>query len=40
MPRKKHTEGQIALVVKEPENGAKAEDLCRRLEVSEATFYN
>jgi putative transposase len=40
MPRKKYTEGQIALVVKELENGAKVEDLCRRLGVSEATVYN
>jgi putative transposase len=40
MPRKKYTEGQIALVVKELENGAKAEDLCRKLGVSEATVYH
>jgi putative transposase len=40
MPRKKYTEGQIALVVKELENGAKVEDLCRKLGVSEATVYN
>jgi hypothetical protein len=33
MPRKKYTEGQIALVVKELENGAKVEDLCRKLGV-------
>jgi putative transposase len=40
MSRKKYTEGQIALVVKELENGAKVEDLCRKLGVSEATVYN
>lgn len=40
MPRKKYTEGQIALVVKELENGAKVEDLCRKLGVSDATIYN
>jgi putative transposase len=33
-------EGQIALVVKELQNGAKVEDLCRKLGVSEATVYN
>ena len=40
MPGRKYTEGQIALVVKELENGARVEDLCRRLEVFEATIYN
>lgn len=40
MPRKKYTEGQISLVVKELENGAKVEDLCRKLGVSDATIYN
>jgi DeoR/GlpR family transcriptional regulator of sugar metabolism len=32
--------GKIALAVKELENGAKVEDLCRKLGVSEATVYN
>ena len=40
MPRKKYTAAQIALVVKELENGAKVEDLCRKLGVSEATVFN
>jgi|688.fasta_scaffold2675954_2 hypothetical protein len=40
MPRKNHAEGQIALVVRELENGAKVEDLCRKLGGSEATVYN
>lgn len=40
MPRRKHTEGQIALVVRELEDGAKVEDLCRKLGVSEAMVYN
>lgn len=40
MPRKKYTEGQIALVVKELENGAKVEDLCGKLGASGATVDN
>jgi putative transposase len=40
MPRKKFTEGQVALVVRELENGAKVEDMCRKLGVSEQTIYN
>ena len=42
MPRKKYTEGQIALVLKELKNGAKVEDLRRKLGVShlpEASIY-
>lgn len=37
---KKFTEGQIALVAKELQNGAKVEDLCRKLGISEATVHN
>ncbi len=40
MPRKNHAEGQRALVVRELENGAKVEDLYRKLGGSEATVYN
>lgn len=41
MPRKrKFTDAQIAVVLKELENGAKVEDLCRKLGVSDATIYN
>ena len=40
MPRRKFTDAQVALVVKEIENGARVEDVCRKLGVSEATVYN
>ena len=41
MPRKrKFTDAQITVVLKELENGAKVEDLCRKLRVSDATIYN
>ena len=41
MPRKrKFTDAQICVVLKEIENGAKVEDLCRKLGVSDATIYN
>lgn len=39
MPRKKFTDAQISLVVKELEGGAKAVDLSRKLGVSEQTIY-
>ena len=40
MPRRKFTDAQVALVVKELENGARVEDICRKLGVSDATVYN
>ena len=40
MPKKKFTDAQIALVVKELENGVRVEDVCRKLGVSDATVYN
>jgi putative transposase len=41
MPRKrKFTDAQISVVLNEIENGAKVEDLCRKLGVSDATIYN
>ena len=40
MSRKKYTESQMAMVVKELENGARIGDLCRKLGVTEATVYN
>lgn len=40
MPKKKFTDAQVALVVKELENGARVEDVCRKLGVSDATVYN
>lgn len=40
MPRKKFSDAQVALVVREIENGARVEDVCRKLGVSDATVYN
>lgn len=40
MPRKMYAGAQIALIVKELQDGAKAEDLCQKLRISEATVYN
>lgn len=40
MPKKQYTESQIALVVKEMENGVSVSELSRKLGVSDATLYN
>ncbi|MBB4570846.1 putative transposase [Rhizobium leucaenae] len=40
MKKQRFTEEQIIAVLKEPEAGAKASDLCRKHGISEATFYN
>jgi putative transposase len=40
MKRKRFTKEQIIGVLKEHELGAKTADLCRKLGISEATFYN
>lgn len=40
MPRRKFSDAQVALVVREIENGARVEDVCRKLGVSDATVYN
>ncbi len=37
--RKRHTEEQIIGVLKESEAGAQTEELCRRLGISQGTFY-
>lgn len=34
------TEAQIALALKQAELGTKVEEVCRKLAISEATFYN
>jgi len=39
MTRKRHTEEQIIGVLKEAEAGVKPLELCRRMGISEATFY-
>ncbi|ARM11330.1 UNVERIFIED_ORG: putative transposase [Rhizobium esperanzae] len=40
MKKQRFTEEQIIAVLKEQEAGAKVADLCRKHEISEATFYN
>ena len=37
---KRYTEEQIIKAIKEHEAGAKVEDICRRLNISNSTFYN
>lgn len=38
--KKRYSEEQIIKAIKEHEAGVKVEDLCRRLGVSQGTFYN
>ncbi len=40
MVRKKYTEDQIIVVLKEAEAGATVSDLCCKYGMSEATYYN
>lgn len=39
MPRKAHTEEQIIAALKQYESGEKTADICRKLGISQATFY-
>jgi putative transposase len=39
MPKKGHTEEQIIAVLKQQEAGEKTTDICRKLGISQATFY-
>jgi putative transposase len=39
MPKKGHSEEQIIAPLKQYESGDKVADICRKLGVSEATFY-
>ncbi len=39
MPKKGHTEEQIIAALKQHEGGEKTADICRRLSISQATFY-
>ncbi len=39
MPRLRHTEEQIIAMLKRHEAGAKAVELCREYNISDATFY-
>lgn len=39
MPKKGHTEEQIIAALKQSESGEKTADICRKLSISQATFY-
>jgi putative transposase len=39
MPKKGHSEEQIVAVLRQVEAGARVEDVCRTVGVSEATYY-
>jgi len=39
MPKKRFTEGQIVYALKQAEGGTAVTEVCRKLGVSEATFY-
>lgn len=40
MKRSKFTEEQIAFALKQAETGTKVAEVCRKMGISEATFYN
>jgi putative transposase len=40
MKRSKFTESQIIFALKQTETGIKVEEVCRKMGISEATFYN
>jgi len=40
MKRSKFTEAQIAFAIKQAETGTRIEEVCRKMGISEATFYN
>ena len=40
MKKSKHTEEQIAFALKQAELGTPVEEVCRKLGISDATFYN
>ena len=39
MPRKSHTEEQIVAVLRQVEAGARVAEICRKVEISQATYY-
>jgi putative transposase len=39
MPKKGHTEEQIVAVLRQADAGEKVSDLCRKVGISEATYY-
>ena len=40
MKKSRFTESQIVFALKQSETGVKVEELCRKMGISEATFYN
>lgn len=40
MKRSKFTEAQIAFAIKQSESGTRVEEICRKMGISEPTFYN
>ena len=40
MKKSKFTEAQIIFALKQAETGVKVEEVCRKMGISEATFYN
>lgn len=40
MKKTKFTEAQIAFALKQAETGTRVEEVCRKMGISEATFYN
>jgi len=40
MKRSKFTESQIVFALRQADSGVKVEEVCRKMGVSEATFYN
>ena len=40
MKKSAHTEAQIAFALKQAETGTRVDEVCRKMGISEATFYN
>ncbi len=40
MKKTRYTEDQIAFALKQAETGTRVEEVCRKMGISEATFYN
>lgn len=40
MKKTRYTEEQIAFALKQAETGTRVEEMCRKMGISEATFYN
>ncbi len=40
MNKTRYTEEQIAFALKQAETGTRVEEVCRKMSISEATFYN